>query len=103
VTTPVLSLFAYMTKSSYKGTAGKTYTVPYVATSKATVKLQVKRGSKVVTTVTGKSKKGRNKLKISRKKLKKSGRYKLTLTATGSDGQKATDKGKLTLAKKRRR
>ena len=103
VTTPVLSLFAYMTQSSYSGKASKTFTLRYVATGTATVKLTVKRGSKTVTTVSAKSKKGRNKLKISKKKLKKSGRYSLTLTATGSDGQKATDKAKLTIAKKRRR
>jgi Tol biopolymer transport system component len=103
VATPVLTLFAYMTQSTYSGKTNKTFTLRYVATGTATVKLTVKRGSKTVTTVSDHSRKGRNSLKISRKKLKKSGTYSLSMTATGSDGQRASDKAKLKIKKPKRR
>jgi hypothetical protein len=75
---------------------GKRLTVRYAATRNAKVTVDVLKKGKRVTRSTGNAKLGRNKLTI---KVKKPGRYNLTIKATSADGQTATDKAVLTIRK----
>jgi Tol biopolymer transport system component len=98
-----LGQFAHLTKTRLRGVAGKPLTVRYFAAGPGTVRLRVKRGGKVVATVRGRARSGANSLKIRRGKLKRAGRYSLAFVATASDGRRAVDSARLTIAKMRRR
>ena len=73
--------------------------------------LEVKKGSKAVAEVEGSAKEGANKIVWSGKgdgrrdgrrgSTPGPGKFTLTLTASGADGQRATAQAKLTLTKKR--
>ena len=70
--------------------AGARVALRYVATAAARTTLEVRRGSKRVATVRANAKAGRNTIAWSgkiRRKAAAAGRYKLTLRATGADGQ----------------
>jgi hypothetical protein len=71
---------------------GRTLTLRYAATRSARVTLDAVQKSKRVARVKTSAKAGRNVVKL---KLKKVGRYSLTLTARSDDGQVVTDKAKL--------
>jgi Collagen triple helix repeat (20 copies)/NHL repeat len=73
---------------------GKTLTLRYAATRSARVTLDATRKGKRVARVKTSAKEGRNVVKL---KLKKTGSYRLTLTARSDDGQVVTDKARLTV------
>lgn len=77
----------------------------YRATTGARSTLEVRRGTKVVATVRGAAKEGRNTIKWSGKAGRKAapaGRYALRLTAASADGQTAVDSARLTIKRARR-
>jgi hypothetical protein len=73
---------------------GKTLTLRYAATRSAQVTLDALRKGKRVARVRASAKQGRNVVKL---RLRKAGRYGLTLTARSDDGQVVSDKAKLTV------
>jgi hypothetical protein len=98
--TVVTRLLVAVINPKLKGRSGKRVTVNYLSTAVGTSTLEVLKGRKRVARVTSKAKVGRNKIawngKQGRKKATR-GRYTLRLTATGGDGQVATDTGTVTL------
>jgi hypothetical protein len=76
--------------------SGKSLTLRFAATRTAKVTADVLKSGKRVARFRGNAKLGRNRITI---KVKKTGRYKLTLTAKSADGQTATDKAALTIRK----
>jgi hypothetical protein len=106
---PAFRLLVVMVQRSIKARAGRRVSVPYVATGDADVALEVRRGTKLVATVparalrpAARARAGRNTIiwngRIGRRKATP-GRYKLTLKATGSDAQAATDSATLRLTR----
>jgi hypothetical protein len=80
-------------QSSLALKAGKAVTLSYAATAAAKSTLTITKGAKRIATVTGNSKAGANTIRWNGKAGKKAaaaGAYKLTLSALGTDGQKAT-------------
>jgi hypothetical protein len=90
---PALKLLLASSQSSLALKAGKAVTLSYAATAAAKSTLTITKGKKKIATVTGNSKAGANTIKWNGKAGKKAaaaGAYKLTLSALGTDGQKAT-------------
>ncbi|MDA0163728.1 collagen-like protein [Solirubrobacter ginsenosidimutans] len=90
---PALKLLLASSQSSLALKAGKAVTLSYASTAAAKSTLTITKGKKQIATVTGSSKAGANTIKWNGKAGKKAaaaGAYKLTLSAQGTDGQKAT-------------
>jgi hypothetical protein len=89
---PALKLLLASSQSSLALKAGKAVTLSYAATAAAKSTLTITKGTKKIATVNGNSKAGANTIKWNGKAGKKAaaaGAYKLTLSALGTDGQKA--------------
>ncbi|HEY6889434.1 MAG TPA: right-handed parallel beta-helix repeat-containing protein [Solirubrobacter sp.] len=90
---PALKLLLASSQSSLALKAGKAVTLSYAATAAAKSTLTITKGAKKIATVTATSKAGANTIKWNGKAGRKAaaaGAYKLTLSALGTDGQKAT-------------
>ena len=83
--------------------SGKQVVFSYAATAPAKSTLTITKGKKKIATVSGTSKAGANTIRWNGKAGRKAvaaGVYKLTLSAVGSDGQKATTSVGLTLKRR---
>ena len=100
-----------LAQSKLKAKSGAKVTIAYAATGAATATLEVNKGGKAIAEVEGSAKEGVNKIVWSGKSDRgRSGRrgstpgpgkFTLTLTASGTDGQRATAQANLTLTEKR--
>jgi hypothetical protein len=89
---PAIKLLLAASQTSISFKAGKQVVFSYAATAQARSTLTVTKGKKKIATVTGTSKAGVNTIRWNGKAGKKAaavGAYKLTLSAVGTDGQKA--------------
>jgi hypothetical protein len=77
----------------------KRLTLRYAATTAATVELRVLRGRRRVARVRGRAHGGRNTIRL--RAPRRAGRYRLRLTAVSADGQRTTDRARLTVARPR--
>jgi hypothetical protein len=97
---PAIKLLIAVINPKLKAKAGKRVSLGYLSTAAGSTTLEVLKGRKAIARVTSTARTGRNKIawngKQGRKKAKP-GRYTLRLTATGGDGQVATDTGRVTL------
>jgi hypothetical protein len=84
-----------------KARQGARVRIDYSSALAGPVTLVVQRGRRSVATVNANARKGHNRLTWYSKRSKP-GRYKLTLTARGGDGETATDTGTVVLTKKKR-
>jgi hypothetical protein len=93
--------------------AGKAFKVPYVATTRGTVLVEIVRRRKTRATVAGRVRVGRNNLKVpkrvkptlrskARARPLPAGRYTLRLTVTDAGGRTAVDTVRLTVSRARR-
>jgi hypothetical protein len=90
---PAIKLLLAASQSSLALKAGKQVTLSYAATAVAKSTLTITKGAKKIATVTGSSRAGSNTIRWNGKAGKKAaaaGAYTLTLSALGTDGQKAT-------------
>jgi Tol biopolymer transport system component len=106
------SLFVGIAQARLRAVSGRAFRVPYLANARGTVEVVVLRGRKTRATVTGRTRIGRNKLKVP-KRVKPTGRrvrarplppgrYVLRLTLTGAEGSTATDTARLKVKRRRR-
>ena len=97
---PAIRLLVAVVNTKLRARAGKRVRVDYLSTAAGSSTLEVLKGRKRVARITSTAKVGRNRIawngKQGRKKAK-AGKYTLRLTATGGDGQVATDTGTVTL------
>lgn len=100
---PASKLIVALSQSKLSAVRGRRVPVPYVSTIGARVTLEIRRGSKLLVRVSSRAKGGRNRIswngRVKRAKAA-AGRYKLRLAATAADGQKASDRGTLTLRRR---
>lgn len=90
---PALKLLLAASQPSLAFKAGKQVTFSYASTAAAKSTLTILKGTKAIATVTAASKAGANTIRWNGKAGKKkaaAGTYRLTLSAVGADGQKAT-------------
>jgi hypothetical protein len=97
---PAVKLLLAIPLTKVTAKRGKTVKLGYLTTAGAKSTLEVRKGKKVVATVKGAAKEGRNTIKWNGKvgrKAAAAGNYTLVLSASSDDGQKATSSAKLTL------
>jgi hypothetical protein len=80
---------------AFSARAGRRITLRYVATTAATVELRIIKGKRRVVRVSGSAVKGRNAIRV--RAPRKAGRYVVEMTATSADGQRASDRVRLTV------
>jgi hypothetical protein len=75
--------------------SGKRLTLRYAATTAAAIELRVLKGKRTVARMSANAVEGRNAIRL--RAARKPGRYAVELTATTADGQRATDRVRLTV------
>jgi hypothetical protein len=103
VPTPPRLLVAVL-RVNMRALAGRGVTVRYLATRAADVRLDVRRGGKLLATVPGRARAGRNRIgwdgRIGGRRPRQ-GRYTLVVRAASADGQHASDRTSLRIARRR--
>lgn len=97
---PAWKLLLAVPQPKLRARAGRRVALSYLATTTATTTLEVRRGRRLVATVRGRARGGRNKISWNGKRGRRkaaAGRYKLMLRAVATDGQTASASAKLTL------
>jgi Tol biopolymer transport system component len=97
---PAAGLFALLAEANLSAKRARTIKIPYLVTEPSKVSLAIRKGRKLVATVTGSAKAGRNSIGWKTPKKLATGGYALTLTATSSAGETSTDSAKLTVRKR---
>jgi hypothetical protein len=99
---PAYKLLVAIPSTGLKAKSGKAVKLGYLATTDAATVLEIRKGSKLIKTVQGRAKTGKNTIswngKIGKKRAP-AGRYKLTLKATSTDGQTASGSASLTVGR----
>jgi hypothetical protein len=96
-------LLVALIRRNLRALAGRGLTVRYLATRAADVRLDIRRGGKLVASVRGRALAGRNRIgwdgRIAGRRPRP-GRYTLVVRASSADGQRASDRGSLWIARR---
>jgi Tol biopolymer transport system component len=90
-------LFALLAEANLATKKAKKIKIPYLATQASSVTVEVRKGRKLVSTLRGSAKAGRNTITWFTPKKLATGGYALKLTARSSAGETSTDSAKLTV------
>ena len=96
-------LLVALIRENLRALAGRGVTVRYLATRPANVRLVVRRGGKPVASVRGRARAGRNGIRWDGRiagRRPRPGRYALVLRAADADGQHASDRASLRIARR---
>jgi hypothetical protein len=102
VPTPPRLLVALL-RGNLRTLAGRGVTVRYLATRAANITLDVRRGGKLVASVPGRARAGRNRVSWDGRiagRRPRPGRYTLVVRAASGDGQRASDRASLRIARR---
>jgi hypothetical protein len=94
---PAAGLFALLAEANLATKKAKKIKIPYLATEASSVTVEIRKGRKLVATLKGNAKAGRNTITWKTPKKLATGGYALKLTARSPAGETSTDSAKLTV------